>query len=161
MNDKERQEQITLTVALDRYFIDRLGDCQKHCSKMLEVFDKRLDDIKTEKDIALKVAKDEMERRLEGMNEFRQQLEKREKESVSQSEYKAGHNQVVERLNKLEVRGEKLLDEDDKKDYEKRISVIATQKAVLDGKMIFAMCIVAAVIAVLITIGAKMLSHTG
>jgi len=161
LNDQERQEQITLTVALDRYFIDRLGDCQRHCSKMLEVFDKRLDDIKTEKDVALKVAKDEMERRLEGMNEFRNQLERQASNFVDEGTYKLAHNNISDKISKLEVRAEKFLDEDDKKDYEKRISEIATQKAVLDGKMIFAMCIVAAVIAVLITIGAKMLSHTG
>jgi polysaccharide deacetylase 2 family uncharacterized protein YibQ len=127
----------------------------------LEVFDKRLDDIKSEKDIALKVAKDEMERRLEGMNEFRNQLEKQASNFVDEGTYKLAHNNLSDKISKLEVRAEKFLDEDDKKDYEKRISEIATQKAVLDGKMIVVMCIVAAVIAVLITIGAKMLSHTG
>jgi hypothetical protein len=128
---------------------------------MIEVLDKRLDYQRDEQDSALQTAKVEMDRRLEGMNEFREQLEKREKEAVSRAEFKIAFDQLTDKVNRLEVRAEKFLDENDKEVYEAKINEISKQKAMLDGKMITAMCIVAAVISALIIIGAKMLGHTG
>ena len=55
-------------------------------------------------DEALRSAKDEMNRRLEGMNEFRKQLEKQTVTFLSREEYEAKHqliNHKIEGLSKM------------------------------------------------------------
>ncbi len=52
-------------------------------------------------DEALKSAKGEMERRLEGMNEFREQLDRQATTFISRSEYDVKHENIVQKIDSI------------------------------------------------------------
>ena len=154
MNDKER-------VTVREYIEAMMGNCKEHCrDKFVDMYN-TMEILFEKQEQALKLARSEMETRLHTMNKFREDIEKREKESISRTEYAMGHKQVVDRLSIIETRAEKFCTDGDKKEIERRLEQIAIQKAILDTKALMIMAGVAAVISTLIMIGAKILGHLG
>jgi len=154
LNDKER-------VTVREYIEAMMGNCKEHCrDKFVDMYN-TLEILFEKQEQALKLARGEMDNRLHTMNKFREDIEKREKESISRTEYTLAHKQVVDRLSNIETRAEKFCTDSDKKEIERRLEQIAIQKAILDTKALIIMAGVAAVISTLIMIGAKILGHLG
>ena len=110
---------------------------------------------------SIKTAKIEMDRRLEGMNEFRAQLEKQTGTFVDRNEMKLMATRTDERLSKLERSAEKwITNEIVSAKYDKRIEELAAKKNNLDGKMVAVIAFICAVGSVLIVVGAEILRHT-
>ena len=129
MNEKERQQKIESTIALERYFNDRMEDCRTHCKSSFINFEKMMDIVIDAQDKALSTAKVEMDRRLESMNEFRSQLEKQAIEFVDKKEQKLIDKQQDDKIHRIEM-----------------------QKATLDGKVYMIIIGVSAIVGGFVTL---------
>ncbi|RPI56165.1 MAG: hypothetical protein EHM49_00960, partial [Deltaproteobacteria bacterium] len=95
MNDQDR-------VTVREYIEALLGNCKEHCrDKFVDVYNTMGLMIEGQSE-SIKTAKVEMDRRLEGMNEFRSQLEKQTSTFVDRNEMKLMETRTDERLSKLE-----------------------------------------------------------
>ena len=129
----DEQERVTVR----EYIEALLGNCKEHCrDKFVDVYNTMGILVENQGD-SIKTAKIEMDRRLEGMNEFRNQLEKQAGDFVNKAEQGIINNQILERLHKVEQ-----------------------QKSILDGKMVTVIAFICAVVSVLIVVGAEILRHT-
>jgi len=151
------REQVTVR----EYIEALLGNCKEHCrDKFVDVYNTMGILVENQGD-SIKTAKVEMDRRLEGMNEFREQLEKQTSTFVDRKEMKLMETRNDERLSKLERSAEKwITNEVVSAKYDKRIEELAAKKANLDGKMVAVIAFICAVVSVLIVIGAEILRHS-
>ena len=154
MNEREQ-------VTVREYIEALLGNCKEHCrDKFVDVYNTMGILVENQGD-SIKTAKVEMDRRLEGMNEFREQLEKQTSTFVDRKEMKLMETRNDERLSKLERSAEKwITNEVVSAKYDKRIEELAAKKANLDGKMVAVIAFICAVVSVLIVIGAEILRHS-
>ena len=88
MTDDERMA----TVSLKEYFDTRFADSEKRHEVKYGFQDK-----------ALSLAKAELEQRLEGMNQFRKQLEKQEATFVTRDRADTEHQILTEKINTLNL----------------------------------------------------------
>ena len=153
----DEKEQVTVR----EYIEALLGNCKEHCKdKFIDVYN-TMEILVEGQNKSIKTAKVEMDRRLEGMNEFRAQLEKQTGTFVDRKEMELMSTRTDERLSKLERSAEKwITNEIVSAKYDKRIEELAAKKNNLDGKMVAVIAFICAVVSVLIVVGAEILRHT-
>ena len=127
MNDQER-------VTVREYIEALLGNCKDSCrDKFVNIYE-TMQILFENQDEKLKIAKIEMDRRLEQMNEVRSQLERQAREFTIKGEQVLINNQIFDRLAKVEEK-----------------------KSLISGNMIVIMAIISAIITGLFVVGIKIL----